>query len=121
MAIAMPLTKYINGTKVTSGTCTLGFISVPVPCHHVDKMARMVYLKGQWDILNQIAYQYGVYLKSRTSITQVERRYTQYLVDMINSVDAEGAKLMNELTLDALKDLGIGHKYTDLRPKFSST
>ena len=68
-------------------------------------MARLAYLKGQWDSLNQMAYQYGMYLKSRTSITQAERQYAQYLVDMINSVDAEGAQLMDELRNDVLKEL----------------
>ena len=68
----------------------------------MDKVARLAYLKGQWDSLNQMAYQYGMYLKNRTSITQAERQYAQYLVDMINSVDAEGAKVMNELRNDAL-------------------
>lgn len=71
----------------------------------MDKMARLAYLKGQWDSLNQMAYQYGMYLKNRTSITQAERQYAQYLVDIINSVDAEGAKVMNELRNDALKEL----------------
>ena len=71
----------------------------------MDKMARLAYLKGQWDSLNQMAYQYGMYLKSRTSITQAERQYAQYLVDMINSVDAEGAQLMDELRNDVLKEL----------------
>jgi len=32
-----------------------------------------------------------------------ERQYAQYLLDMINSLDAEGAKVMNELRNDALK------------------
>ena len=68
----------------------------------MDKVARLVYLKGEWDRLNQMAYQYGMYLKNRTSITQAERQYAQYLVDMINSVDADGAKVMNDLTNDAL-------------------
>ena len=71
----------------------------------MDKMARLAYLKGQWDSLKQMAYQYGMYLKSRTSITQAERQYAQYLVDMINSVDAEGAQLMDELRNDVLKEL----------------
>lgn len=52
-----------------------------------------------------MAYQYGMYLKNRTSITQAERQYAQYLVDMINSVDAEGAKVMNEIRNDALKEI----------------
>lgn len=71
----------------------------------MDKMARLAYLKGQWDSLNQMAYQYGMYLKNRTSITQAERQYAQYLVDMINSVDTEGAQLMDNLRNDALKEI----------------
>ena len=71
----------------------------------MDKMARLAYLKGQWDSLNQMACQNGLYLKNRTGITQAERQYALYLVDMINSVDAEGAKSMNDLANDAFKEL----------------
>ena len=71
----------------------------------MDKMARLAYLKGQWNSLNQMACQYGMYLKNRTSITLAERQYAQYLVDMINSGDAEGAKVMNDLRNDALKEI----------------
>lgn len=71
----------------------------------MDKMARLAYLKGQWDRLNQMAYQYGMYLKNRTSITQTERQYARYLVDMIKSVDAEGSQLMDDLRNDALKEI----------------
>ena len=71
----------------------------------MDKVARLAYLKGQWDSLNKMAYRYGMYLKSRTRITQAERQYAQYLVEMINTVDAEGAKVMNDLAKDALMGL----------------
>lgn len=71
----------------------------------MDKMARLAYLKGQWDSLNQMAYHYGMYLKNRTSITQAERQYAQYLVEMINSVDAQGTQLMEDLRKDALKEI----------------
>lgn len=71
----------------------------------MDKVTRLAYLKGQWDSLNQMAYQYGMYLKNRSSITQAERQYAQYLVDMINSVDAEGIKVMNELRYDTIKEI----------------
>lgn len=71
----------------------------------MDKLARLAYLKGQWDSLNQMAYQYGMFLRNRTSITQAERQYAQHLVEMINSVDAEGAHLMNDLRKDALKEI----------------
>lgn len=71
----------------------------------MDKMSRLAYLKGQRDSLNQMAFQYGMYLKNRTSITQTERQYAQYLVDMINCVDAEGAQLMDDLRNDVLKEI----------------
>ena len=71
----------------------------------MDKVARLAYLKGQWNRLNQMAYQYGMYLKSRTSITQAERQFAQYLVEMMNAVDAEGAEVMNDLAKDALMEL----------------
>ena len=71
----------------------------------MDKVARLAYLRGQWDSLNQMAYQYGMYLKNKTSITQSERQYAKYLVDMINSVDTEGAKVMNELRNDTVKEI----------------
>ena len=34
------------------------------------------------------------------------KQLAQYLVDMINSLNVEGTKLMSDLTLDALKELG---------------
>ena len=71
----------------------------------MDNVARLAYLNGQWDSLNQMAYQYGMYLKNRTSITQTERQYAQYLVDMINSVDAEGTKVMNDLRNETFKEI----------------
>ena len=71
----------------------------------MNKLSSLGYLKGQKDSLNQMAYRYGLYLKSRTATTQAERQYAQYLVDMINSVDAEGAKSMNDLANDAFKEL----------------
>lgn len=71
----------------------------------MDKVAKLAYLKGRWNLLNQMVYQYGLYLKTRTSISQDERQYAQYLIDMINSVDAERAKVMNDFANDAFLEL----------------
>ena len=71
----------------------------------MDKVARLVYLKGRWDSLNQMVYQYGMYLKNRSRISHAERQYAQYLLDMINSIDAEGAQLMDNLRNDAIKEI----------------
>ena len=70
----------------------------------MDKAARLGYLRGQWNRLNQLAYQYGMYLRGRVGITQAERQYAQNLMDMLNSVEAEGAKVTNDLKNEVLNE-----------------
>lgn len=74
-------------------------------CSKMDKVARLGYLRGQWNRLNQMAYQYATYLRGRVGITPEEREYAQRLVEMINAVEAEGVKVENDLKNDALKEL----------------
>lgn len=71
----------------------------------MDRVAKLVYLKGQWNRLNQMAWQYGAYLQGRVGITQEERQYAQQLIDMINLVKAEGVKAENDLRNEVLKGL----------------
>ena len=63
------------------------------------------YLSGQWNMLNQLAWQYGAYLQGRMGITQAERQYAQQLIDMMREVEAEGVKVENDLRNDVLKEL----------------
>lgn len=74
-------------------------------CSRMDKVARLAFLKGQWNRLNQMAWQYGAYLQGRVGITQEERQYAQQLIDMINEVKAEGVKAENDLRNEMLKGL----------------
>ena len=71
----------------------------------MDKAARLGYLRGQWNRLNQLAYQYGMYLQGRVGITQAERQYAQNLMEMLNSVEAEGTSVTNDLKNEVLKEL----------------
>ncbi len=71
----------------------------------MDKAARLSYLRGQWNRLNQLAYQYGMYLQGRVVITQAERQYAQNLMEMLNSVEAEGTNVTNDLKNEVLKEL----------------
>lgn len=71
----------------------------------IDKVMRHAYLKGQWNRLNLMACQYAAYLRSRVGITRAEREYAQRLVNMIESVAAEGVKVETELREDTLKEL----------------
>lgn len=74
-------------------------------CSGMDKLTRLAYLKGQWNRLNQMAWQYGAYLQCRMSITPTERQYANYLIVMINEVETEGKKVENDLQKDVLKEL----------------
>ena len=77
-------------------------------CSKMDKVARLSYLRGQLNRLNQIAWQFGAYLQGRVGITQVERQYAQRLIDMIKEVEAEGMKVQDDLRSDVLKELARG-------------
>lgn len=74
-------------------------------CAKMDKVARLVYLRGQWNRLNQMAWQYGAYLQGRIGITQAERQHAQQLIDMMREVEEEGVKVENDLRNDVLKEL----------------
>ena len=63
----------------------------------MDKVARMAYLMGEKKRLNDLAYQYGLYLQSKGGfITAEERTKAMHLIEMINSVQAEGEKVNAE-------------------------
>jgi len=74
-------------------------------CSKMNKVARLAYLRGRWNRLNQIAWQFGAYLQGRVGITQAERQCAQRLIDMIKEVEAEGVKLESDLQNDVLKEL----------------
>ena len=74
-------------------------------CSKLDKVAKLAYLRGEWNRLNQMAWQYGAYLQGRVRVTPEERQYAQKLINMINEVEAEGVKAKNDLRNEALKGL----------------
>ncbi len=66
-------------------------------CSMMDKIARMAYLKGEKKRLDDMAYQYGLYLQSKSGfITEEERTRAVHLVKMIDAVQAEGEKVYSE-------------------------
>ena len=74
-------------------------------CSKMDKIAKLAYLKGQWNRLNQMAWQYGAYLQGRVRVTPEERQYAQTLINMINEVETEGVRTENDLRKEVLKEL----------------
>ena len=63
----------------------------------MDKVARMAYLKGEKKRLDDMAYQYGLYLRSKGGlITDEERTKGMHLIEMIDAVQTEGEKVNAE-------------------------
>ena len=72
-------------------------------CSMMDKTTKLAYLKGQWNQLNSLAYQYGTFISSKNGITPEERQYAVKLLDMINTVEEEGKKTRRELGSEWMK------------------
>ena len=56
--------------------------------------------------LTRLASQFSQYIYAKGGlINDPERAYARKLLEMINSVDAEGSKVMNDLRNDAFKEI----------------
>jgi hypothetical protein len=72
----------------------------------MDKVARLGWLTGRRMRLIVLASQLSQYVRARGGfLNDTERSYAHNLMEMIQSVDAEGAKTLNELKTDAVKEL----------------
>lgn len=71
-----------------------------------DKTARLGWLMGEKMRLNRLLNQMAQYAYARGGfLNNMEKAYAQKLLDMLQSVEIEGAKVSNELKNEALKDL----------------
>ena len=72
----------------------------------MDKTARLGWLTGERMRLNRLLNQMAQYVYARGGfLNNMEKAYAQKLLDMLQSVEIEGAKVSNELKNEALKDL----------------
>lgn len=72
----------------------------------IDKSAKLGWLTGEKIHLNRLANQFAHYISIRGGFANdVERAYASRLLEMINEVDAEGAKVTKDLAKDAFKEM----------------
>ena len=72
----------------------------------MDKTARLGWLTGERMRLNRLLNQMAQYVYARGGfLNNMEKAYAQKLLDMLQSVETEGAKVSNELKNEALKEL----------------
>ena len=72
----------------------------------MNKSAKMGWLIGEKIRLNRLANQFSLYIYAKGGLmNDSERVYARKLLDMINSVDAEGSKVMDDLRNEAFKEI----------------
>ena len=72
----------------------------------MEKSARLGWLSGEKARLTGLANQFSLYIYAKGGLmNDSERVYARKLLDMINSVDEEGSKVMNDLRNDAFKEI----------------
>ena len=72
----------------------------------MEKVAKLGWLSGERARLTGLANQFSQYIYAKGGLmSDSERVYARKLLDMINSVDAEGSKVMDDLRNDALKEI----------------
>ena len=72
----------------------------------MEKAARLSWLIGEKIRLNRLANQFAQYIAINGGLmNDPERAYARKLLDMINSVEAEGSKVMDDLRNDAFKEI----------------
>ena len=72
----------------------------------MEKAAKLAWLSGEKARLIGLANQYSQYIYAKGGLmNDSERACACKLLDMINSVDAEGSKVMDDLRNDAFKEI----------------
>ena len=72
----------------------------------MERAARLSWLSREKARLTGLANQFALYIYAKGGLmNDSERAYAHKLLDMINSVDAEGSKVMDELRNDAFKEI----------------
>jgi hypothetical protein len=72
----------------------------------MEKAAKLGWLSGEKARLIGLANQFSQYIYAKGGLmNDAERAYARKLLEMINSVDAEGSKVMEELRNDAFKEI----------------
>ena len=75
----------------------------------MDKSAKLCWLTGEKMRLNRLANPFAQYISIRGGFANDDERvYASILLEMINAVDAEGAKVAINLAKDAFKELVKG-------------
>lgn len=74
-------------------------------CSLMKKSAKVAYLRGKWQRLNALAYQYGLYLNGKPHITDAERQQAIWLLNEMDSVQNEGQKVSMELAKESAKEM----------------
>ena len=72
----------------------------------MEKAARLGWLSGEKAQLTGLSNKFSLYIYAKGGLmNDPERAYARKLLDMINSVEAEGSKVMDDLRKDAFREI----------------
>ena len=72
----------------------------------MEKAVRLGWLSGEKARLTGLANQFSLYIYAKGGLmNDSERAYARKLLEMINSVEAEGSNVMDDLRNDAFEEL----------------
>ena len=72
----------------------------------MEKAVRLDWLSGEKVRLTGLANQFSLYIYAKGGLmNDSERAYARKLLEMINSVDAEGLKVLDDLRNNAFKEI----------------
>ena len=72
----------------------------------MEKAGRLSWLSGEKARLTGLANQFSLHIYAKGGLmNDSERAYARKFLEMINSVDAEGSKVMDDLRNDAFKEI----------------
>ena len=74
-------------------------------CSIMDKAAKVAYLRGRLQQLNNMAHQMTMYLRSKGYTTDAEKQQAMWLIDAINAVQNEGQQASRELANEGLMEM----------------
>ena len=74
-------------------------------CSLMGKAAKVAYLRGRWQRLNALAYEYGLYLKNKLYITDAEREKAIWLINEMDAAQNEGQKARMELSKESMNEI----------------
>ena len=71
-----------------------------------DKFSRLTYLRNEYQRLERMANDFGMYIQNKGGdVTLEERAQARHLLDLMNAVQSEGVEVSRDFSIEIQKEL----------------